>query len=150
MSKRATILNRLKTELEALSIFNLVTKKAIALDSLSQTELPVCIIVPGDMPLVPKTSNEYTTGSSIQSADGWEVSLIIYKSPPTDIGENEFDDFDNTLVEPIIENIINGNLDGNVLVVIPLAVNLFRMRENNNFIGEIILGLKYDFATTDY
>ncbi len=112
--------------------------------------MPVCIIVPGDMPTVPMTASQYTTGSSIQSADGWEVALLVYKKPSTDIGEDEFDDFDNDLIEPIVENIVNGNLNGNVINVYLLAVNLFRMRENNNFIGEIILGLKYDFATTDY
>lgn len=151
MSKRGNILNALKTAIESLDVFETVTKKTTNISAMNEANCPLCQIVPGDMPVVNLVANQHTTGSSRQSADGWQVALLIYNPPNTILGENDFDTFDNTYIEPIIENVVNTRLSLSYVVNVHLeAVNLYLMQENAAYIGEILLGIKYDFATDDY
>lgn len=82
-SIRESILDKLQTQLETIDAgttynytINLVSRKFLDFEEVSESELPCISIVSGIMPISRLTNSQFTTGSP-NGDDGWNVELYV-------------------------------------------------------------------------
>ncbi len=160
MGKRKDILLAFETQLETISIAggynNDISSSQVSLkwrgyDDILTSEFPQLFILSGDAQYSPRTNNSYSSGSSIDSMDGWSVSVLGYVHVGTDIdNEGLLSKALEDMIEDVIKVMFTDKHLGKdyVLNVYLKAVQPYLDFENNIGIFRIVYGVKYDFVET--
>ncbi len=160
MGKRKDILLAIESQLANISIAggynNDISPSQVSLkwrgyDDILTSEFPQLFILSGDALYSPKTNNSYTSGGSIDSLDGWDISVLGYVHVATDIdSEGLLSKKLEDLIEDVIKVMFTDKHLGKdyVLNVYLKAVQPYLDFENNIGIFRIIYGVKYDFVET--
>ncbi len=156
MSKRTQILTKLDEQLTQISTANgynntlkYHTRGFIDYNQLGGAQFPATCLAVGSSSYTPLTNTGYTSGTALQSLDGWLVSTIGYVKAAT---QERIGDAIEDMVEDILKAVftdIHLGLNTFVRSVTLQQINSYLDLEENVGVIEIIWAIKYDFERDD-
>ena len=150
MGKRVEILQALNTKLATITTGNgynfTIADTSYGFLDLSKTiEFPVISLIPSDANYVPMTNTEYTSGSSIDSTDGWDVAIIGYcqSSQEQEHLTIEMEKF----IEDIVKAILSDHTLGLSYVQNCYLKSISSLTDIEETVGTVVImtSVKYDF-----
>lgn len=155
-SKRRQILEALKEALDNIKTVNgynynvgLNSLKYHDLTQVPADQFPAITYIPGPARYFPLTNNDYTSGNSQASYDGWQVGVIGYIKTETDVnkGADVINALEN-LVEDIIKAVQADEQLGLSFVencYLTSVIPSLDFLDQNIAIVQVIFDIKYDF-----